>query len=198
MKRLMFLATGVSFLAIAAALFTIGPAFAFDLPPVGYIGLFADGMHNDNSVCPPVYGPFSCWIWCLPSMNGLQAAEFAVSFPPTVVTLATVQNSSITPILCCGWSNQGISVAFGEGMCQMDWVWLYQLTMMSLSATPATIEIIPHPGVLPAPAYQFASCAAGYPIEPCVNLTPLYICWSPDPGPLGVRESDWGAIKSLF
>ncbi len=188
-------------LIVVAIAFVTGSAFAIP-PPLGYIGLFKDATHNTdpaaNTVCPSVYGQFQCWIWCLPSVNGLQAAEFAVSFPPTVVRLAVVENPCIVVGLCCGSLPTGISVAFSESCCQMDWVWTHQITLMSLAATPAKIEIVPHPGVLPAPAYQFASCELGYPIEPCINLTPLYICWNPDPGPLGVRETSWGAIKSLF
>ena len=116
------------------------------------------------------------------------AAEFDLLFPSTVVTLATVKNPNAIPIDCC--LPPGISIAFNE--CQVDWVWLYQLTMMSLATIPAKIEIIPHPLAL---AYQFATCELGYPIEPCINLTPLYICQE---GGYGVEETNWGAIKSLF
>jgi hypothetical protein len=183
-------------LAVAILLFA-GSAFA--LPPQGYIGVFKDATHNtlpgQNTVCPPQYGQFGAWIFCLPSVNGLQAAEFAVSLPATTVTLATVKNPAITVEL--GSLAAGISVAFGEGQCQMDWVYIYQLTMMQLGppTVPAQIKIIVHPGTLPAPAYQFATCQLGYPIEACRNLTPLYIC---SDGPLGVQETNWGAIKSLF
>lgn len=187
---------------LAAVAIIIVASSAFALPDTGYIGLFIDATHNTdpaaNTVCPAAYGQFMCWIWCLPSVNGLQAVEFAVGFPSTVVTLAVVQNPCITIGLCCGTLSTGISVAFAEGCCQMDWVWTHQITMMSLAATPAKIAIAPNQNVLPVPAYQFASCEPGYPIEPCIYLTPLYICWSPDPGPLGVREESWGAIKSLF
>jgi hypothetical protein len=189
MKKAMLLAVAILILA--------GSAFA--LPPQGYIGVFKDATHNtvvgQNTVCPAQYGNFACWIWCLPSVNGLQAAEFAVSFPATTVTLATVKNPGITVEL--GTLAAGISVAFGEGQCQMDWVWIYQLTMMQLGppVLPAQIKIILHPGTLPAPSMQFASCLPGYPIEPLRNLTPLYIC---SDGPLGVEQTNWGAIKSLF
>ena len=184
-------------LVFAAIMLLAGSVLAV-LPPIGYIGLFTDTAHSDNTVCPSAYGQFQCWIWCLPSVNGLQAAEFAVSFPSTVVVLSTVKNPGIIIALCCGALPTGVSVSFSEGMCQNDWVWLYQLTIMSLAATPEKIEIVPSPNAWPAPAYQFASCQPGYPIEPCINLTPLYICWTPDPGPLGARETSWGAIKSLF
>jgi hypothetical protein len=189
MKKAMLLA--------AAVLFVAGSVFA--LPPVGYIGVFKDATHNtipgQNSICPAQYAQFQAWIWCLPSENGLQAAEFAVSFPATTVTLVSTKNPGITVEL--GALATGMSVAFGEGQCQMDWVWVYQLQMMQLGppALPVQVKIIPHPGTLPAPAYQFATCELGYPIEACRNLTPLYIC---SDGPLGVQETNWGAIKSLF
>jgi hypothetical protein len=191
-------------LIAAAVMFVASSAFAV-LPPVGYIGIFKDAAHDpsppingsDYWVCPAQYGNFMAWIWCLPSANGLQAAEFAVSFPATTVTLVTTKNPLITVEL--GSLPGGISVAFGETTCQMDWVWLYQLTMMQLGppVLPAKIDIIPHPGTLPVPAYQFATCQLGYPIEGCRYLTPLYICWPADYN-IGVQETNWGAIKSLF
>jgi hypothetical protein len=191
-------------LIAAVIMFVASSAFAV-LPPKGYIGLFKDALHDatppingsDYWVCPAQYGNFACWIWCLPSVNGLQAAEFAVSFPATTVTLATVKNPGITVEL--GSLAAGISVAFGEGLCQTDWVWLYQLTMMQLGppVLAAKIDIILHPGTLPFPSMQFASCLPGYPIEPFTYLVPLYICWPPDYS-VGVQETNWGAIKSLF
>jgi hypothetical protein len=146
-------------------------------------------------------------------VNGLQAAEFAVRFPATITTLSTVKNPGITVEL--GTLANGISVAFGEGMCQTDWVWLYQLSLMSLApitpwnlpptyvypplpAIGTYVAIVPHPGTLPEPAIQFASCLPGYPIEPFGNWTPLYLCYNPGSGPLGVEQTNWGAIKSLF
>jgi hypothetical protein len=187
-------------LLFAAAVLFVASSVSAVLPPLGYIGVFADATHNTdpaaNYTCPAQYGNFMAWIWCLPGENGIQAAEFAVSFPATTVTLLTTKNPLITVEL--GSLPGGMSVAFGEGSCQMDWVWLYQLSMMQLAlpTAPAKIEIIPHPGTLPVPAYQFATCELGYPIEPCINLTPLYVCM--EPSPLGVEQTNWGAIKSLF
>ena len=186
MKKAMLLAVAILLMA--------GALSAQTLPPIGYIGVYADAGRASNTVCPAQYGQFQAWIWCLPNVMGLQAAEFAVSFPATTVTLATVQNPAITVAL--GTLAGGISVAFGEGSCQMNWAWTHNLTMMSLAlpSVPGKIDIIKHPGTQP-PAYQFATCEPGYPIVPCIYLTPLYICQS---GPVGVEETNWGAIKSLF
>ncbi|MFA4947029.1 MAG: hypothetical protein WC674_00780 [Candidatus Krumholzibacteriia bacterium] len=188
MKKAMLLA--------AAVMFVAGSVLA-ELPPVGYIGVFKDATHDTapgaNVICPAQYGTFSAWIWILPPVNGLQAAEWAVSFPATTITTVTVQNPAIAVAL--GSLAAGISVAFAEGACQMDWAWTHQLTMMSLAAAvPCKIDIIKHPGTLP-PAYQLATCALGYPIEPLIYLTPLYLCMD---GTVGVQETNWGAIKSLF
>jgi len=182
-------------LIAAAVMFVASAAFASDAP-IGYIGIYSDGAHSVNTICPAAYSPFHAWIWCLPSVNGLQAAEFAVAFPATAVTTNTAHNPLIAVEL--GNLAGGISIALAEGSCQTDWVWLYDLTMLYLGGVQVKIDIIPHPGTLPEPAYQFATCELGYPIEPCIYLTPLYLCWTPDPGPLGVQETNWGAIKSLF
>ncbi|MCX5752104.1 MAG: hypothetical protein NTW97_00500 [Candidatus Krumholzibacteria bacterium] len=191
-------------LAVAVIVLTTSSSFA--LPETGYIGLFADATHDTDptsggagyNVCPPQYGQFQCWIWCLPSVHGLQALEFAISFPPTVVVLATTRNyPDITMEI--GSPDGGISIAFGEGNCRSDWLWTHNFTCMSLAAgLPAQIRIVPHPGVQPMPAYQFASCGPGYPIEPCIILCPLYICYPYPEGPLGIEQTNWGSIKSLF
>jgi|WetSurMetagenome_2_1015567.scaffolds.fasta_scaffold30990_3 hypothetical protein len=188
MKKALLIAAAVMFVAVSA--------FA-ELPPKAYIGLYTGATHDVNTACPGLYAGFPCWIWVLPATTGLQAAEFAIQYPPTVINLATVKNPGITVEL--GALTTGISVAFGEGMCQADWVWIYQLTLMAVGPiTQVKVDVIPHPGTLPVPAIQLATCELGYPIEPMTYVTPLYLCWTPDPGPLGVQESNWGAIKSLF
>jgi hypothetical protein len=188
---------------LSVALIALAAGSAVALPETGYIGLFADATHNTDptsggsgyNVCPPQYGQFQCWIWCLPGERGLQGAEFAVSFPPTVIVLAvTTHYPSITQEI--GSLDGGIIIAFRD--CQADWVWTHHFTCMSLAAgVPAQIRIVPHPGSRP-PTYQFANCWLGYPIEPCIILCPLYICYQYPEGPLGIEQTNWGAIKSLF
>lgn len=177
-------------LIAAAVIFVAGPALA--IPSlIGYIGIFKDSTHDFSAVCTAQYEQFHAWILVLPGDNGLMAAEFAVSFPATAVEITHVKNPGIAIEL--GSLAAGISVAFAEGMCQTDWVWLYDITMILLNRTYSTMGIIPHPQTLPYPAYPAATCELGYPIEPLLYLTPLYICPT-----YGVERSDWGAIKSLF
>lgn len=183
MKKAMLLAVAIMLVATSA----------FALGPKAYIGIWADAAHSVCSVAPPQYGQTPAYIYVLPSERGLQAAEFKLSIPATLVQLAAVKNPGITVEL--GALASGISVAFGEGMCQMDWVWLYNLTMMSLATVPCVLEIVAHPGTLPVPAYQVANCLPGYPIEPVVKLTSLYFYQS---CVIGTEETNWGAIKSMF
>jgi hypothetical protein len=143
------------------------------LSQTAYIGIWADANHVDCDVFPAIYTQFDAYVWCLPSSRGLIAAEFAVSFPAWVITLATAQHPNIA--ISLGSLMTGISVAFGEGNCQRNWVWLHRVTCMSLANTSGLISIIPHPAVQPVPAYQFASCEPGYPIESCTILSSLYV-----------------------
>jgi hypothetical protein len=193
MKKAMLLAVAVLF--VAGSVFAAGP--------VSYIGLFKDVNHNmstpplGNSVCTP--STFHCWIWCLPSVRGMYGADFCLTKPASedpvidiVVTLATI-NPGITAPLGDLWT--GMSVTFST--CQTDWIWLYDLRMRDYSdASPVSgrIDVIPHPNTEPAPALQLVNCSMN--LEPFVYLTPLYLC--PSSNPLGVQESNWGAIKSLF
>ncbi len=182
MKKAMLLAVAIMLVATSA--------FA---GPKAYIGIWADEAHSVCSVSPPQYAPTPAYIYVLPSERGLQAAEFRMALPATIIQTASVKNAGITVEL--GSLANGISVAFGEGMCQMDWTWLYNLTLMALATVPAVVEITPHPGTLPEPAYQVANCLPGYPIEPVVKLTSLYFYQS---CVIGTEETNWGAIKSMF
>ena len=149
-----------------------------------------------------MYSQFDAWIWCLPSERGLIAAEFAVSFPATVIAVATVQHPDI--IVSLGSLTSGISVAFGNGDCQADWVWTHHVTCLTLANTPDMIRIIPHPATMP-PAYQFANCLPGYPIEPFMLIQNLYVnqsCGNSPPiltgavpeSPLTVRATVEGCV----
>lgn len=151
------------------------------LPGTGYIAIFADQYHSDCDVYPPLYTQFDVWIWCLPSQLGLIAAEFAVSLPATVITLSTVKNPNIVqPPVLEPPITEGTGVVFNG--CQYEWIWTHHLTCMALATTPGVIQIVPHPGVQPQPAYQFFNCEPGYPLEPCIILSDLHINESCDDG----------------
>jgi hypothetical protein len=184
------------------------PLFASELrgatlSETGYIGVWADSQRSDCDVFPPPFTTFDVWIWCLPSVRGLQAAEFAISFPSGVFAVSEVLNPDI--VIWLGYLNSGTSVAFGEGKCQMDWVWTHRATCLSVAEDFwGVIEIVPHPETLPEPAVQFASCAPGYPIEPFNVIAFLLVNeWCERPPPIlprltGVVVESATEIRATF
>jgi hypothetical protein len=196
-------------LLIAAAVMFVASSVVASDAAFSYMGLFKDNTHFTDYPPPPSSNPgnsvcstanFHCWIWVLPSTRGFLGADFCLQKPASedpyvdiIVNLTTI-NPGITAPLGDLWT--GMSVTFST--CQLDWVWLYDLRMRDYSdAAPITglIEIIKHPGTEPEPALQLVNCNMD--LEPFVYLTPLYLCPQPE-HPLGVQESNWGAIKSLF
>jgi len=175
-------------LLIAAALLIVASTVNA-LPPVGYIGLFADAGHQVcNVMAPAPFYPFTMWIWCLPSVNGMQAAEWMVTYPTNIIGSTVTQNPDITVAL--GSLNAGISVAYAN--CNLDWVWTHNQACYITDLAPSWIRIVPHPT---AGAYQFANCQLGYPIEAILLLNNLAI----NQGCIvATQDATWGAIKSLF
>jgi hypothetical protein len=176
-----------------------GSLCAADLPQVGYIGIFTDTTHfvgdpptypnPGNTVCPGEFSFFFGWIWCLPSAKGMHGAEFALSCPPAVRIDESGMNPAISEVYGhLPW--QEVSVTFSDGMCQMDWVWLFKLQCVCVD--------VQSPMAVGFTAHQFANCDPGYPMEPCICVTPLYICPNPSPGPIAVRRETWGTIKELY
>ena len=160
-------------------------------PPRGYIGLYADGNHSIcNVMNPGGFLPFTMYIWCLPSEHGMTAAEFAVSYPASVIPSTITLNPAITVSL--GTLTGGTSVAFGS--CNNDWVWTHTQSCYLTATTPGYIVIIPDPTAQP-PAYQYASCELGNPLEQIMIINNLALnqqCL------IATKDASWGAIKSLF
>jgi len=57
-------------LFITAALLAISTV-AYALPPMGYMGLFADASHSICRVDPAAYSMFERWIWVKPGTAGV-------------------------------------------------------------------------------------------------------------------------------
>lgn len=155
----------------------------------GYIGLFADGGHSVCNVnAPAPFFPFTMWVWCMPSIRGMQAAEFMVAYPANVIGSTVTQNPLINVAL--GSLNAGISVSFSE--CQATWQWTHQQSCFLMDMNANTIQIVAHPG---SGVYQFATCEIGFPLEPTTRLTHLYLNQN---CVYATQDASWGAIKSLF
>jgi len=157
-------------------------------PASAYIGVYGDIDHTVCTLSPPQYAPFHAYIMVLPSMRGMQAAEFALLLPGTIIQSGAVKNADITVEL--GSLSAGISVAFGS--CHTDWTILYDLTLIALATVPGSIGIGPDPTV---PILAVASCEQGYPLESVIFHQPLNVYQGCT---IGVQSSTWGAIKNLF
>jgi len=105
-----------------------------------YIGLYTDQEHT---VCD-VLGcsqEFTMWIWCCPSDQGLNAAEFKIVYPVNVARLGVTTNPAIN--LTLGTLEAGISVSFSS--CQSDWVWTHRQDLVLQDGTPSWIHVVPDP-----------------------------------------------------
>jgi len=177
MKKVLFIA--------AALLILAGSLNA--APPKGYIGLYADLNH---SVCNFMgTGAMTFYVWCLPSQNGMTAAEFAASIPAWVFA----SPSPNPAVLALGGLTTGTSVTFPGG-CQNDWVWTYSVFAFVSAPTPGSINIIADPSVSP-PVLKYASCALGNPLEDIIIINNLVLN---GPCLIATKDASWGAIKSLF
>lgn len=201
MKKALLIAAAVLFVASAASA----------QPPVGYMGLFKDLTHNLDPAANTITSPcplaenyaFNSWLWILPSVRGAQAVQYKVVLPQYMILLSKTKNTFVGDVVL-GSDLDGISVTFTS--CVMDWAYVYRYRFMTQGDpdtgdyTPISqqkIDLVPDPLVQP-PMLIMATCELNNPAEMCRYLTPLYLCWTPPPGPVGVQETSWGAIKSLF
>jgi hypothetical protein len=187
-------------LLIAIGTMILSSAAAAQLPPRGYISLYADGDHAYSAYCPPPPGfpiaKVEMWMWCLPGENGLAGAEFAVGCPTNAMADRVLYNGHLSVLL--GNPLEGISVRFDA--CQWDWCWVAHQSLYVNSLQQTYLEIVPHPG---SGVFQFFSCAEGNPAEPCLKGTNLSLnatavpCVPPETA-IGAEGSTWGTMKSLF
>ncbi|MCK4538184.1 MAG: hypothetical protein KAV42_05240 [Candidatus Krumholzibacteria bacterium] len=187
-------------LLMTLALMLISTAAFAQAPPVGYIGLFVDTEHTSwcASGTPPY--TFFIYIWCLPSENGQMCAEFAVDYSddPGVIPTAPTPASYISVAL--GSLDGGMSVCFTE--CQTDWHYPFSQMLFINTPSKATVRIIEHPDIKPAPIYQFANCLEDFPMEPCKVFTNVYVNSvdgvDAECSTTAAEPFSWGAIKHLM
>lgn len=184
-----------SLLLVVAVLFVSYAAFAQG-PPVGYIGLYLDDTGSSWCATGAGFYQVEMWICCLPSENGQICAEFAMSYPANVIQSTVTTNSPIVSVELGSLAPTGLSTCFI--VCQYGWFWSHHQTLWVTDPTQSVVQIIPHPEV---GVYQFANCEPGYPTEPCIVLTNLYLNYessAPECMGTATEESSWGAIKGLI
>jgi hypothetical protein len=187
-------------LLAAAIVASLAVSVSAKLPARGNISLYADGARAYNAYCAIPWGysiaKADVWVWCQPGENGLWGVEFAVSYPSNVMADRVTYNGALA--LRQGSLLAGVSASFGA--CQWDWCWIAHQTLYVSSLDKTYLEIAPHPV---SGFFQFFNCSAGYPAEPCLKGTNLYLnaattpCLAPETA-IGVGASTWGAVKSLF
>jgi hypothetical protein len=175
-------------LLIAAAILLF--AGSISAQGTAYIGVYGDLDHSVCRLDPLQYVGFHAYIMVLPSTRGMQAAEFTLLLPGTVISTASVKNPDITVEL--GSLTGGISVAFGS--CHTGWTYLYDMTLLCLATVPGYIGLSGDISINP-PIFAVASCEAGYPSEPVIYHAPLALFQACN---IGTQTSTWGAIKNLF
>jgi hypothetical protein len=196
-------------LLLGAALLLISSIAYAQLPPLGYLGLYADteepfGGTGDcefvgvtagarDTWCISVVGAqFYMWVWALPGEHGMKCAEFAIQYDDDLLPLEACLNPANS--VAQGTLAAGLSICFTD--CNYDWQWIAVQPIYSLTPSPRVIQIVEHPDTYPAPIYQFANCLENYPKEPCILYTNLYV--NGTCGEIATEESNWGAIKGLF
>jgi len=159
-----------------------------------YMGLYVDGAHSlDRQDIPNAWIPFTTWVWILPGYDGVQCASFKLIQPEWNLWIETTPNPLNSIILGSPYADEGVSFCFAYGACQTDWVWLYQIQQLPMSAgVPGYIEIVewPHSG-----AVEIADCTCGYPIEPVTILNKLGLNQD---ALIHTDDASWGAIKDIY
>lgn len=192
MKRMLLLILAVLGLSAAAHA---------DLPPRGYVSLYADAARGYFSYCPIPSGypiaKIEMWVWLLPGENGLMCADFAVGYPSNVIRDRITFNAALIST-SSGTLFTGYSACLNT--CQWDWCWVAHQALYITSLQGTYAEIVPHPAL---GVFQFFNCAPGHPAEPCLRGTSLFLnnnsypCVVPELA-IGAGELTWGAVKSLF
>ena len=181
-------------LLLAVALMLVASVANAQLPPVGYIGLFAGEDHSSWCVTGVGFYPIEMWVMCLPSYLGQICAEFMVAYPANTIQSTVTWNDAIISVSLGDLPN-GLSVCYID--CLWDWHWIAHQTVYVTDPTMTYIEIVGHPDIA---TYQFANCEPGFPVEPCIKLTNLYLnaaAGIPECDAMGTADASWGAIKSM-
>jgi len=162
----------------------------------GSIGLYTDETRTQSCITGVGFYPAQMWVWCLPGENGQICAEFGVVHPPNVIESTIYKNGPIISVDMGDITGGGWSVCFSG--CHYEWLWLAWQQIYITDPTPGWTEIIKHsdPDIA---CVQAANCLPGYPLECMTVLTKYGVNQEcPPENPIGVEETNWGAIKSLY
>jgi hypothetical protein len=181
MKKMLLLV--LAFLALSSVVYAYSPDST-------YVALYADtlrsGWRADKGPNPVT--PFELWIWWLPSVRGVQGAEFKMVYPSNVIAGAVTANDSLS--ISGGTVTTGIYCAWI--WCQRSWTWSHWQTCFLKDAAQSQVMIS---ASNLAGKLQVATCEPGYPTEPVRKWNNF--CLNYDCG-TAVHSTTWGAIKELY
>jgi len=100
-------------------------------------------------------------------------------------------NEDLAPPAMGSFPNSDLGVCFSA--CYTDWTWLVRCRLFIYVPFPMTMYIRPYQSPTVQPAPKLLTCQ-GVEVQ-AAALTNLYIHHC---GPIGVEESSWGAIKSMY
>ena len=174
---------------IAMMILLLIPAALLAVPHMGvYFTYTPTQMHYNPTMFEQFYG----YVYAQNTGCFLTAAEFALELPPGVVIMSYTLPTAVT----LGTLPEGISMAIWPPMDGWSYNLLATVLFMAINACPpggsmvdAPIRVIAHPetGLI-----QGACFPENYLFE-YTGLTSI-LC----PLTVGVQETNWGAIKSLF
>ncbi|MCK4350713.1 MAG: hypothetical protein KAX13_07635 [Candidatus Krumholzibacteria bacterium] len=176
-------------LLLGVALLLIASVTSAQLPPQGYIGLYADGDHVNGCAVGVVFVPFYCFV--LPPEGGMDSVEFSTTLGTGV---AGVMNLVVNPdiILTMGSVPGDYVATFGS--CQGAWTEVFHAD----AYVPSDVE--------PSFIYMGAHSLNDYPLILTCDIietealisTDLHVNDADCTDPVAAKESTWGAIKNMY
>jgi hypothetical protein len=172
------------------ALLIVSSAVHAYSPDSTYVALFADTLRTSHRADYGGTGitPFEMWIWWLPSARGVQAAEFKIIYPASLIQGSVTQNDSLS---ISGGTGMTTGIYCAWIWCQHDWTWSHRQDLYLRNSTQGVVVIAPSN----LSNKLQIGCCGGVPLEPVRKLDDF--CLNYDCG-LAVHEATWGAIKELY
>jgi hypothetical protein len=174
-------------LLLGVGLLLVANVASAQLPPTGYIGLFADAERAVWCVGP---GSYTIYCYALPTPDGLDSVEFNSSPTPNVIVYMPELNDDI--ILSMGNFPGDLVATFGT--CWLEWTVVATATMLVSDANLGGVTLGNYTG---STMMKMVDCVGDE--EEMLEYTHIYAN-DPDCPPeiVASRESTWGAIKNMY
>jgi hypothetical protein len=175
-------------LLLGVALLLIASVASAQLPPQGFMGLYADANHTEW--CIYGTGSFTMYLFVLPPEAGMKCVELSTVLSSTnIAVFSPMYNADVQqPVM--GGVPGDLAACFGN--CWLEWVDVFSATLFIMAPTPESVIMEPFTG---SPTLKILDCG-GLETE-ALPMTYLYTNTDPCPG-IATKESTWGAIKNMY